>query len=87
VTTKHSRRNDNVVGLVLHRYGTLRLIRTQLGNLRAEVVGFQSGQGRDFLEQLHELGDIADDIMCCDDPVAMRAPWNITPTRHERRRS
>jgi hypothetical protein len=87
VPHKNSRPANGVVGIVLHKCGTLRLHRDKFGSLHAEVVGFHTGEGREFLQQLHELGEIVDEIMCCDDPVATRAPWNVEPTRHERRQA
>lgn len=87
MTTKHSRATDDVIGIVLHKNGTLRLRRTKLGNLRAEVIGFHTDEGRNFLRQLHELGEIADEIMCCDDPVAFRLPEGLQPLLHRRRAS
>lgn len=84
MTTEDSR-SDGVVGIVVHKHGTLRLFRNRFGSLYAEVAGFRTGEARRFLEQLDELGDIGAEVLVCDAPDFYRAPFDLEPMRHRRR--
>jgi hypothetical protein len=60
-----------VVGLVLHTDGTLRLFADSNGRMYAEVVGFTSDRGREFLQLLGgHIEDITAEVLVCDDPEA-----------------
>jgi hypothetical protein len=85
MTPKHSRRDDGVIGIIVHKHGTMRLFRNRHGSLYAEVAGFRTGDARDFLSQLDELGDIASEVLVCDAPDFYRAPFDLEPVRHRRR--
>ena len=82
--TPEDSRNDASVGVVLHKHGTLRVFRNDQGRLYAEVVGFETDEGRAFLEQLGELGEIADEVLVCDQPDVYQAA-GIVPRLHRRR--
>lgn len=76
----------DAVGLVLHREGTLRLMRRRDGQLYAEVVGFTSETGQAFLGELGQLEDIGAEVLVCDDPAGYGAGHEtIVPVRHYRR--
>jgi hypothetical protein len=59
-----------VVGIIIHADGTLRLFQDSNGHLFAEVIGFYSDRGREFLELLGQLEDVSCEILVCDQPAA-----------------
>jgi hypothetical protein len=70
MTTKPSTNGSTVVGIIIHAHGTLRLFENTNGQLYAEVVGFHTDRGREFLEQLGQLEDICCEVLVCDQPAA-----------------
>jgi hypothetical protein len=58
MTTKRSTDRPAVVGIIIHAEGTLRLFQNSNGRLFAEVIGFHTDRGREFLELLGQLDDI-----------------------------
>jgi hypothetical protein len=75
----------HTVGVLLHAHGTLRIFRNAGDRLWVEVIGFESDEGRAFLEAVGgQLEDIAADILVADRPelygldgsdVARRLHW------------
>jgi hypothetical protein len=59
----------HTVGVLLHAHGTLRIFGNGHDGLCVEVIGFESDEGRAFLEALGgQLEDITADILVADRP-------------------
>jgi hypothetical protein len=69
MTIKPSTNGLTVVGIIIHADGTLRLFQNSNGQLIAEVVGFRTERGREFLELLGQVEDISCEILVCDQPA------------------
>ena len=78
---------SNIVGLVLHKHGALRLFRNGGGRFFGEVIGMQTPEGREFLSELGQLEDIACEVLVTDDPTVYGAPEGLLPRLHRRRPS
>jgi hypothetical protein len=76
--TNGSTNGTTAVGIILHSDGTLRLFQDSNGQMFAEVIGFTSDRGHEFLAQLgRHTEDICAEVCVCDDPEAYglrRAP-------------
>lgn len=76
---------SNIVGLVLHKHGALRLFRNARGRIFCEVIGLRTTEGREFLSELGQLEDIACEVLVTDDPTIYGAPEGMLPRLHRRR--
>jgi hypothetical protein len=75
-----------VVGLILHARGTLRIFRNDRDRLYVEVIGFDSHEGRRFLEQLGgQLEDITAEVLVHEHPDLYGAPFGEPARLHRRR--
>lgn len=78
---------SDVIGLVLHKHGALRLFRNPRGRVYCEVIGLRTPEGREFLSELGQLEDIAAEVLVTDDPTCYGAPVGLMPRLHRRRQS
>jgi hypothetical protein len=77
-----------VVGIILSNLGTLRLFRDPDGRLSVEVVGFDTDEGRAFVEELGgQLEDITDEFLAHEHPESLMPHPLEFPRRFWRRRS
>lgn len=79
--------NPDIIGLVLHKHGALRLFRNAAGRVYCEVIGLRTPEGREFLSELGQLDDIAAEVLVADDPSVYGAPVGLVPRLHRRRPS
>lgn len=86
MTPDRSTDGSAVVGLILHRRGTLRLFRNDRGRLHVEVIGFDTDEGRTFLAQLGaQVEDICAEIMVHEHPDIYGPPFDMPALLHRRR--
>jgi hypothetical protein len=69
MTIQPSIAGPTVVGIIIHADGTLRLFQDSNRTLFAEVIGFHTDRGREFLELLSQLEDVSCEILVCDQPA------------------